>query len=171
MLFEAPGEPLRASHQENWYNCHLWSQIIDNCLLDLGGMTLERGEVTCRATAFRKTRNRTKATKRQKIGPRLDGIIRSVEDDFCEYGGIEVARSFGGVTSTKWLSDSLKLVKALRDMLFQLHELVDHDPAILKRLQVVGVFNAGQCFIQQTTVDPRYTGRSGSTRLDCNCAC
>lgn len=109
-------------------------------------MTLERKEATCRATTVRKNRNRTKTggiTNRLKAGPRLDGVIRSIEDDFYEYGGIEVARSFSGVTSTKWLSDSLKLVKALRDMLFRLHELVDHDGTIVKRLQVVGVFNAG----------------------------
>lgn len=146
MLFEAPNEPLRASHMEDWYTSHLWSQIIDSCLLDLPTMTLERKESPCRATSFRKNRNRTKTgglTNRFKIGPRLDGVIRTVEDDYYEYGGMEVARSFGGVTSTKWLSDSLKLAKALRDMLFRLHELVDHDAAIVKRLQVVGVFNAG----------------------------
>ncbi|KAA8897473.1 hypothetical protein FN846DRAFT_963666 [Sphaerosporella brunnea] len=150
MLFRAPGEPLRASHLEDWYNSNIWSQIIDNCLLDLPGMTLERGETVCRATALRKNRNRTKTGglgNRQKIGPRIDGIIRTVEDDFFEYGGIEVARSFsGGMRSTKWLSDSLKLAKALRDMLFRLHELADHDKAIVKKLQVVGIFNAGLSF-------------------------
>lgn len=56
---------------------------------------------------------------------------------------MEVARTFNGVTSSKWLGDSFKLAKALRDMLFRLHDLVDHNEAIVKRLQVVGVFNAG----------------------------
>lgn len=85
----------------------------------------------------------TGKTNRLKTGRRLDAIIRTVEDDYHEYGGMEVARSFRGVTSSKWLGDSFKLAKALRDMLFRLHELVDHDNTITKKLQVVGVFNAG----------------------------
>lgn len=80
---------------------------------------------------------------RLKTGRRLDAIIRTVEDDYHEYGGMEVARSFRGVTSSKWLGDTFKLAKALRDMLFRLHELVDHDNDMAKKLQVVGVFNAG----------------------------
>lgn len=85
----------------------------------------------------------TGKANRLKTGRRLDAIIRTIEDDYHEYGGIEVARSFRGVTSSKWLNDNFKLAKALRDMLFCLHELVDHDNAIAKKLQVVGVLNAG----------------------------
>jgi hypothetical protein len=163
--FEAPGEPLRASHLEDWYSSYLWSPIFDHCLLDLPGMTVERyvllrpssshsyltslvsssKESTCRATGIRKNRLRTKIGRgnRLKIGRRLDAIIRTVEDDPYEYGAMEVARTFNGVTSSKWLGDFFKLAKALRDMLFRLHGLVDHDEAVVKKLQVVGVFNAG----------------------------
>lgn len=81
-----------------------------------------------------------------KIGCRLDAIIRTVEDDYYEYGAMEVARTFNSVKSTKWLGDSFKLAKALRDMLFRLHELVDNDETIVKKLQVVGVTNAGLSF-------------------------
>lgn len=80
---------------------------------------------------------------RLKTGCRLDAIIRTIEDNSHEYGGMEVARSFRDVTSSKWLGDDFKLTKALRDMLFRLHELVDHDKSIVKKLQVVGVLNAG----------------------------
>lgn len=80
---------------------------------------------------------------RLKTGRRLDAIIRTIEDNSHEYGGMEVARSFRDVTSSKWLGDDFKLTKALRDMLFRLHELVDHDNSIVKKLQVVGVLNAG----------------------------
>lgn len=41
-LFEAPGEPLRAAHLEDWYTSYLWSPIFDQCLLSLPGMTIER---------------------------------------------------------------------------------------------------------------------------------
>jgi len=76
-----------------------------------------------------------------KLGARLDAIIRTVEDDYYEYGGMEVARTFNGVTSTKWLGDEFKLVRAMRDMLFRLHELVGGERGT--RLQVVGVTTAG----------------------------
>lgn len=41
-LYEAPGGPLRASHLEDWYTSYLWSPIVDYCLIDLPGMTVER---------------------------------------------------------------------------------------------------------------------------------
>lgn len=147
VLFEAPGEPLRAAHLEDWYTSYLWSPIFDQCLLSLPGMTIERKESSCRATALRKNRNRTQTgglRNRLKSGRRLDAVIRTVEDDTHEYGGMEVARtSSGGTTSTKHLGDAWKLAKSLRDMLYRLHEAVEHDEAVVGELQVVGVFNAG----------------------------
>lgn len=144
MLLEAPGEPLRASHLEDWYSSYVWSSILDDSLLNLPGMTVERKESPCRATSLRKNRHRQKLSTRMKLGPRLDAIIRTTEDDYHEYGAMEVARTFtGGVTSTKWLGDAFKLAKALRDMLFRLHELVNGDAGITRRVQVVGVCTAG----------------------------
>lgn len=102
----------------------------------------ERKEATCRATAERRNRNRTTNT-RTRIGPRLDAVIRTVEDDTHEYGGMEVARSYSGQTSSKWLGDTFKLAKALRDMLHRLHVRVEHDEKVARKLQVVGVFCAG----------------------------
>lgn len=148
-LFEDPGEPLRASyHLEDWYTSNVWSLVIDHCLVDLRGMTIERKESPCRATSVRKNRNRTMTGKanRLKTGRRLDAIIKTVEDDYHEYGGMEVARSFRGITSSKWLGDTFKLAKALRDMLHRLDVLVDHKESIVKKLQVVGVFNAGTSY-------------------------
>lgn len=60
-----------------------------------------------------------------------------------EYGAIEVARSFESTRTTKWLTDSAKLVHALRAMLVRLHTLVNYDPAAVRSLQVVGLLNAG----------------------------
>lgn len=102
----------------------------------------KRKEGTCRAVAERRNRNRTTST-RTRIGPRLDAVIRTVEDDTHEYGGMEVARSYSGETSSKWLGDTFKLAKALRDMLHRLHVRVNHDENVVRRLQVVGVFCAG----------------------------
>lgn len=55
---------------------------------------------------------------------------------------MEVARSYSQ-TSSKCLKDTYKLAKALRDMLHRLHERVDHNEDIIRKLQVVGVCCAG----------------------------
>ncbi|KAG0124167.1 hypothetical protein HOY82DRAFT_494394 [Tuber indicum] len=144
MLLDAPGEPLRTPHLEDWYSSYVWSSILDDCLLNLHGMTVERKESPCRATSLRKNRHRQKLATRMKHGSRFDAIIRTSEDNYYEYGAMEVARTFiGGVTSTKWLSDTFKLAKALRDMLFRLHGLVNGDEGAKRRVQVVGVCAAG----------------------------
>jgi hypothetical protein len=101
-------------------------------------------EVTCQSSALRKNRNRTETSSRMKTGPRLDGVVRSVDDDSREFCAIESARRLrGGTSSTKWLSDNAKLQKVLRDMLSRLVTLVDNDPQIVRRLQVVGISTAG----------------------------
>jgi hypothetical protein len=57
---------------------------------------------------------------------------------------MEVIKTFhGSTTSTKWLNDDHKLVKALRDMFDRQHELVDHDPILVNQLQLVGFVTGG----------------------------
>ncbi|KAI5814154.1 hypothetical protein BZA77DRAFT_319719 [Pyronema omphalodes] len=136
VLFDTPGQPLGRSHLENWYASYIWSPIIDQCFLSLPDMTFESADSVCRATSLRKNRTRTDPTGRAKNGSRLDGILRSVEDDSLEFFCMEIASTFqGGVTSTKWLGDSHKLVRAMRDMLGR----------VVQRggKQVVGVVAAG----------------------------
>jgi hypothetical protein len=78
-----------------------------------------------------------------KSGPRLDGIIRSLDDNTLEFGGMEVARtSHGGTSSTKSLNDTHKLGKALRDMLGRLCQVAVHE-SVRGQLQVVGFITAG----------------------------
>jgi hypothetical protein len=79
-----------------------------------------------------------------KSGPRLDGIVRSVDDDSHEFCGIEAApRLRGGTSATKWLSDNAKLQKVLRDILSALAAAVAHERRVVQRLQVVGISTAG----------------------------
>jgi hypothetical protein len=48
-------------------------------------------------------------------------MLRTVEDDFHEFFCMEISNTFqGGDTSTKWLDDSQKLFRSLRDMLGRL---------------------------------------------------
>lgn len=142
LLFDSPDEPLCRPHLEGWYAAQIWSLVIDKCLLSLPGITFESKEGSCRASALRKNRNRTGPTERMKSGPRLDGIIRSIDDDVFEYGGTEVARTFqGGTKSTKWMHDSRKLAKALRDMLHRLCQAAHKSKRGM--VQVVGFITAG----------------------------
>jgi hypothetical protein len=79
-----------------------------------------------------------------KSDPRLDGIVRSADDESHEFCAIEFAPKLrGGTFATKGFSDSAKLQKVLRDMLSRLITLVDQDAQIVKRLQVVGISTAG----------------------------
>ncbi|KAG0126312.1 hypothetical protein HOY82DRAFT_615379 [Tuber indicum] len=143
-FLEKPNNPLISTHPEGWYGYNVWSHILDASLHDLPGLTVDRKEGTCRATAMRINGPRKTVTQRLKHGPRYDGIIRGLGDDDHEYGGIEDGRSFaGGVKATKWMNDNIKLIKSLYDMLYRLDDLVDGDPAIRLRMQVVGISTAG----------------------------
>jgi hypothetical protein len=78
-------------------------------------------------------------------GGRLDGVVCTYEEDPYEFAGLEIARTFhGGTKSTKWLRDSRKLTRALRDMFHRLHHRVQlDDPAAARKLQAVGIVTAG----------------------------
>jgi hypothetical protein len=57
---------------------------------------------------------------------------------------MEAARQLtGGSEATKWMKDSRKVVRALRDMLCRLHDVVDHNREITSKLEVVGINTAG----------------------------
>ncbi|RUP47013.1 hypothetical protein BC936DRAFT_146227 [Jimgerdemannia flammicorona] len=173
-LFESPDQLLQKPHLEGWYDSNIWSFIVDYALQDLKGMETVRyvpsdrfvcvcahtsdilisyrKESSSLATTMRKNRKRVRTGKedRSKIGRRLDAIIKTDADAYYEYGAVEVAKSFRGVKSTKWLTDSLKLAKTLHDMLFRLEELVDHQDSLVKKLRVVGLVNSGlKCQILQ----------------------
>lgn len=108
-------------------------------------------ETTCMAGSLRKNRNRTDTTKRQKIGSRFDGVVQ----DSCghlEYAAMEASSSFISETGTKWLLDYRKVAKALHDMLFRLQSLVDHDSALLEKLQVAGLVSAGKSYFYHTHI-------------------
>jgi hypothetical protein len=82
-------------------------------------------ETACQATSLRKNRDRTETSARVMSGGRLDGVVCTYEEDPYEFAGVEIARTFhGGTKSTKWLRDSRKLTRALRDMFHRLHHRV-----------------------------------------------
>jgi len=57
-----------------------------------------------------------------------------------ELGGIECSKFNAGARNTKCLKDSLKLARAMRDMMVMLQE---HYPSIRRKLRVVGIICNG----------------------------
>lgn len=78
--------------------------------------------------------------------PRYDGVFRTrpgTSGIAHELALFEVSGKFDGEDSAKWKKDRLKLIAGGRAMLYRLMELVEHDPAVVKKLRVVGVPQAG----------------------------
>lgn len=104
-------------------------------------------ESTSIASSKRKNQKRTKTGKGNytKIGRRFDGIVRTIGDDYLEYGLMEVAKSSrGGETATKWIDTTFKVAKALHDMMGHLAENVNCKEDVVRKLQLVGLINSGE---------------------------
>jgi hypothetical protein len=79
-----------------------------------------------------------------RIGPRLDGLVRSDDDKTHEFCAIECGRTeSGGSTATKVLHDKEKIYKVLQDMLQRLVAVSSHDNRVVSRLQTVGISTVG----------------------------
>ncbi|KAG0133122.1 hypothetical protein HOY82DRAFT_275060 [Tuber indicum] len=142
-LFEAPDKPLILPHSEGWYGFNIWSPILDAGLLDLQGLTVERKENSCPATAQRRSHQRDEPKGRVKLGHHLDGIICTLGGGYHEFGGIQHGATFeGGVIAEEWQSDQFKLIKCMRDMFKRLDDLVNSDPTIKRRRKIVGISTA-----------------------------
>ncbi|GBC40754.1 C2H2-type zinc finger transcription factor [Rhizophagus irregularis DAOM 181602=DAOM 197198] len=74
------------------------------------------------------------------------------EGDRLEIGGIEAGRKWEGKNGRKYLRDSLKLGKMLRDMLVQLIKECNGDEQIIRKLQTVGMLHSANRF-QLITMD------------------
>jgi len=146
-LFSSPNNLLNEAQSEDWYNMHLWTPVIHAAFLPVQSVVLVPGELVCRASSLLLNQDRCRTAgpeNRQKLGPRIDGIIRSVHHDQLEFGAIEAGKKFDGTGATKWIEDSNKLRRVLRDMLVRLHGEVDNDS--VKRVQTVGIITGGLRF-------------------------
>lgn len=102
-----------------------------------------RRELPILAGAVRKNRHRENTSKRQKIGARFDGLIQDGGGRY-EYAAIEGSKAFVSERNTKWLNDYHKVAKALHDMLYSLQSVVGNDAAVLEKLHLAGIVNAGK---------------------------
>ncbi|RGB37303.1 hypothetical protein C1646_666288 [Rhizophagus diaphanus] len=148
-LWENEDFTLDSSRLEGWYQHNIWSPIIDP-IFHNSKINLVRGEGMSTASSDRKN-NKSCNTDRKKIGKKGDGIFR-LKGDRLEIGGIEAGRKWEGKNGRKYLRDSLKLGKMLRDMLVQLIKECNGDEKIIRKLQTVGMLHSANRF-QLLTMD------------------
>ncbi|PKC14036.1 hypothetical protein RhiirA5_284821 [Rhizophagus irregularis] len=148
-LWENEDFTLDSSRLEGWYQHNIWSPIIDP-IFHNSKINLVRGEGMSTASSDRKN-NKSCNTDRKKIGKKGDGIFR-LKGDRLEIGGIEAGRKWEGKNGRKYLQDSLKLGKMLRDMLVQLIKECNGDEQIIRKLQTVGMLHSANRF-QLLTMD------------------
>ena len=114
---------------------HIYAMISD---------IISRSELVCHSYMLRKNRNRSTDDGRMKTGKKVDGLFHLNDDRSVEFGAIESARMLhAGDVSSKWISDSDKLGKMMRDIIGRLAIHVRHRSSLLSQLQVIGIMTAG----------------------------
>jgi len=79
--------------------------------------------------------------KNKKIGRKGDGIFR-LKGDRLEFGAIEAGRKWENKNGKKYINDSLKLSKMLRDMLVMFITACNDSEQIARQLQVLGILHS-----------------------------
>lgn len=129
---------------------NVWSNLIDLTFHDIINIYLVRGEGMSCASSDRKNLVRT-INDRKKIGRKGDGVFR-LHGNRLEFGAIEAGRKWEGQKGTKYLNDSLKLNKMMKDMIVQLATICDGREDLVRKLEVIGILH-GANRIQIITMD------------------
>ncbi|CAO3588657.1 unnamed protein product [Absidia cylindrospora] len=140
MLYEMSPCHLMCPQLELWYECNVWTPLLDKLYGDIHGVICIRGEPANLSTKRRKASDGT-----NDKGVKNDLIIRDVGGGhLLEFGAGETSSSYHDGLDAKHLYESkLKLPKTLRDMLMDLCLSVDWNPAIVRKLEVIGYLHHG----------------------------
>ncbi|CAG8587582.1 2774_t:CDS:2 [Diversispora eburnea] len=142
-LYENIDAPLIRTQYEDWFTVALLGMCIDFCLRDIRlGTDIKRTDAPSLSSANRKNRNRANTRTRKLTGRKIDGIIYTA-DGLLEFGAIEGARSFTGVSDNKYLNETFKMPKTLRDMYADLIRVINYDDQRADKLQVIGILHLG----------------------------
>ncbi|CAB4411976.1 unnamed protein product [Rhizophagus irregularis] len=143
-LYENIDAPLIRNQYENWFTVAFFGTCIDLCMRDIQLCTdIKRTDAPSLASANRKNRGRSGNTKTRKLtGRKIDGIVYIVDRNL-EVGVIEAARSFFGVSDRKYLLETFKMPKTLRDMYADLVRTANYDEQKANNLQVFGILHLG----------------------------
>ncbi|CAG8466883.1 3832_t:CDS:2 [Scutellospora calospora] len=151
--YESSKNRLMQPHAEGWYAINVWSILIDKTFLNIPDIELVRGETCSVASSNRKNDDEMYRIKGQRkaLGHRIDGIFQNTVNDY-EYGGIEVAKTCQGPHDRKYLGNSLKLTKLLKDIFHQQSSIVDYDETVVKKIEMVGLLHS-RLQLQQFLMD------------------
>ncbi|CAG8519357.1 7616_t:CDS:2, partial [Funneliformis caledonium] len=138
-----------SSKLEGWFEMNVWAHLVDPAFR---GMEIElvRGEGQSLSSSNRKNIDRT-VNDRKKIGKKGDGIFR-LRNNHLEFGAIEAGRNWEGSKGTKFLTDSLKMCKMLKDILNELASECNMKEDIVRKLQTAGILQ-GANMMQVITAD------------------
>ncbi|CAG8719857.1 3447_t:CDS:2, partial [Funneliformis mosseae] len=123
---------LDSSKLEGWFQHNIWSFIIDPAFRINSRINLIRGEGMSLASSDRKNDTSCDADH---------GTSSSDSRDRLEFGAIEAGRKWEDRNGRKYITDSLKLSKMLRDMLVVLIAKCKGNEQIAKQLQTVGMLH------------------------------
>ncbi|GES98686.1 C2H2-type zinc finger transcription factor [Rhizophagus clarus] len=143
-LYENVDAPLIRKQYEDWFTVALFGACIDFCFRDIQlGTDIKRTDAPSLSSANRKNRDRKANTRTRKLtGRKIDGIIYTV-DKLLEVGAIEGARSYSGVSDQKYLIETFKMPKTLRDMYVDIMKAVGYDDQKANKIQVIGILHLG----------------------------
>ncbi|CAG8637790.1 16015_t:CDS:2, partial [Racocetra persica] len=116
-LWEMDENPFDSLKLEGWFEMNVWGRLIDPAFDNLN-IDLIRGDGMSFASSERKNIQR-KINDHKKFGRKGDGVFR-LHKGRLEFGAIEAGRNWEEINGTKYMSDSLKISKMLKDMLDKL---------------------------------------------------
>ncbi|CAG8456607.1 3157_t:CDS:10 [Funneliformis mosseae] len=143
-LYENIDSPLIRNQYEDWFTVSFFGTCIDFCMRDIQlGTDIKRTDAPSLASPNRKNRGRSGNTNTRKLtGRKIDGIVYIV-DRLIEVGAIEAARSFLGVSDQKYLLETFKMPKTLRDIYVDLVRTANYEDRKANNIQVFGILHLG----------------------------
>ncbi|RIB00643.1 hypothetical protein C2G38_1139351 [Gigaspora rosea] len=148
-LWEMDENPFDSLKLEGWFEMNVWGRLIDPAFDNLN-IDLIRGEGMSFASSERKNIQR-KINDHKKFGRKGDGVFR-LHKGRLEFGAIEAGRNWEEINGTKYMSDSLKISKMLKDMLDKLIRECKMKENLVKKLKVIGILH-GANRLQVLTID------------------
>ncbi|CAG8500222.1 16690_t:CDS:2 [Funneliformis caledonium] len=137
-LWEKDVDPFDSIKLEGWYEMCVWSRLINPTFENLD-INLVREEGMSLTSSDQKNIKRSVAD-RKIIVQKGDGIFKQYKKHI-EFGAVEAGRKWEGKNSTKYLTDSLKLCKMIKDVLTQLSIECNGVEDLVRKIQVIGILN------------------------------
>ncbi|CAJ0628578.1 9659_t:CDS:2 [Entrophospora sp. SA101] len=134
--------PLSRTQYENWCSVNLFGSCLDFCFRDYKlGTDVKRTDSPSTASGNRKNRAKEKGA-RKRVGRKIDGIIYNIGKNL-ELGVFESASIFEDEHDNKYLKESFKLPKSMRDIYCGLARYIKYEEEKCNSSQVIGILHLG----------------------------